>query len=399
MNFLDYRFSNKPLAAMAIGTARLPDRETTAEIIQACVELGVLYIDTAPLYRYQSKEENAERWVGEAIRGLRDKVILSAKCSPGDGWEGVGEFSPARGQSVTTADDFWHMVEQSLTYLQVDHFDCYQLWAIHSPLQFDTAFRKGGWMEAAMQAKEQGVFRHLGVTGHDKSAEIRRWIDTGCFEMITIPFHLLDLSRLEGVRYAHEKGTPVVAMNPLGGGLLGAESPEIAHTMADFEVTSTADLALRFVTAFPGVTALCGLSTVQQVTDNAASLSKPRWSEERREEVARRMEGLRARAGRMCTSCGYCLPCDQGIPIPELLKLYNCSQVLGLETARAELTGLLQFLQEHDRSPDRCVECGVCERRCPNGLPIRSLLAEVLTTLVQPRIAERRIPAAATRDG
>jgi uncharacterized protein len=380
MNYLDYRLSNKPLAAMAMGTARLPDRETTAKIIRACVELGVLYIDTAPLYRYESKEENAERWVGEAIAGLRDKVILSAKCSPGDGWEGVGEFSPTRGQSVTTADNFWHMVEQSLTYLQVDHFDCYQLWAIHSPLQFETAFRKGGWMEAAMRAKEQGVFHHLGITGHGKSAEIRRWIDTGCFEMITIPFHILDLSRLEAVRYAHEKGMPVAAMNPLGGGLLGTESPEIARAMADVGATSTADLALRFVTAFPGVAALCGLSSVPQVAANAASLSKPRWSEARRDEIARRMGGLRARAGRMCTSCGYCLPCDQGIPIPDIFRLHNCAQVLGLEAARAELTGLLQFLRSYDRSPDRCTDCGACEKRCPDGLPIRALLAEVLAT-------------------
>ena len=381
MNLLSYRFNDKPLAAMALGTSRLPDRETTAEIIRACVELGTLYIDTAPLYRYESKDENAERWVGEAIQGLRDKVILSAKCSPGDGWEGVGEFNHVRGQSVTTADDLWRMLEQSLTYLQVDHFDCYQLWGVHAPVQFEAAFRKGGWMEAAMQAKEQGVFRHLGITGHDKAAEIRRWLDTGCFEMITVPFHLLDLSRLEGVRYAHEKGVPVVAMNPLGGGLLGADSPETMRTMADFGVTSAADLALRFVTAFPGVAALCGLSTVQQVATNAASLSKPRWSDTDRDEIARRMEGLRARAGRMCTSCGYCLPCDQGLMIPEILKLHNCSQVLGLETARTELIGLLQFLREYDKSPDSCTQCGKCEQRCPNGLPIRALLAEAMAAV------------------
>ena len=90
--------------------------------------------------------------------------------------------------------------------LQVDKLDCYQLWAIHVPQLFDEAMKKGGWMEGVQKARTEGLFRHLGITGHADSKEIIRWVDSGLFEMITVPFHMMDLSRLEGIRYAQLQG-------------------------------------------------------------------------------------------------------------------------------------------------------------------------------------------------
>ncbi|MEI6603179.1 MAG: aldo/keto reductase [Clostridia bacterium] len=83
INQMNVTLAGKPLATMSVGCMRWDGPEHVTEIVHTCVEHGALYLDTSPMYCFRSEEENSERWVGEAIKGIREKVILSAKCCQG----------------------------------------------------------------------------------------------------------------------------------------------------------------------------------------------------------------------------------------------------------------------------------------------------------------------------
>jgi len=163
MNYLKTEIAGKPLATMSIGCMRWEGREQAAQAICECVANDVLYLDTSPMYCFRTEEENSERWVGHAIKEnkLRDKVILSTKCSPGNGGNGIGEFNQANGFSIQTADQFRSTFEQSLNRLQTDKLDCYQMWTVSTDEVYESAFKKCGWLEGAMKAKDEGLFKHL----------------------------------------------------------------------------------------------------------------------------------------------------------------------------------------------------------------------------------------------
>lgn len=380
MNYTGYQFNNKPLAKLAMGCMRFPSRVATAEVIAECVRHDVLYLDTSPCYLYQSDEENCETWVGAAIQGLRDKVILSAKCAVGNGGNEVGDYDPSRGFSITTADQVRKQIEQSLKRLNVDKLDCYQLWAVHSPNLFDEALKPGGWLEGVLKAREEGLFTHLGITGHGDATEMKRWVDSGLFEMVTSNFHLLDTSRLPGIRYAHEHGIAVIAMNPLAGGMLTTENPRLVELLSDLGITTPRVAALQYVMAYPGVTALSGMTSAQEARENIAVAAGPQWSLEQSDEAGRRMEDLCKSVEHLCTMCGYCGKCPQEIWIPGVLHLRNHYQLFQSDWS------IQEFKNRHEHwgnaaKADRCTACGACESKCPNSLPISKLMREVMATL------------------
>jgi len=370
-------FNNKPLGELSIGCMRFPSREDAIKVVRKSVENGAFYLDTSPAYCYHSETENTETWVGEAIKGIRDKVILSAKCSTGNGGDDIGEYSPAHGFSITTADQVRKEIEQSLRRLDVDKLDCYQLWAVHSPKIFNEAFKKGGWMEGVMKAKDEGLFDHLGITGHGGSADIKTWVDAGCFEMMTVPFNIMDNSRLEGIRYALSKNMAVIAMNPLAGGFLGSPSESIAKAMTEFDIDSAFDMAFRYVTSFEGVSALAGMSYESQAEDNIRVFAKKGFTEKQAEEVRIKFFSMINAKEHKCTSCGYCMPCPNGINIPEVLKIRNYATVLELESAKNDLKN--RYTRDDGFKVENCTECLACESKCPNAVNIVELLKEVRT--------------------
>ena len=364
---------------MSIGCMRFPDRSVAAEIINKSAEYDVVYLDTSPMYCYKSEEDNTETWTGAAIKGNREKFIVSAKCSPGNGGNEIGEYDKARGFSVNSADKVRGQIEQSLKRLNVDYFDCYQLWAAHVPLIFDEALKPNGWMEGVLKAREEGIFKHLGITGHADSTEIKRWVDSGYFEMITVPYNIIDNSREEGIKYALDKGLAVIAMNPLVGGLMGGASEPLSQQMADMQVESAVDLALRYVVSIPGVSALCGMTTVDHVSIDVKSVSKDLWNPDARNIVRDRLNTFMGSAENICTECKYCMPCPQDINIPGILSLRNYYNVLKLESAANEYRNRYSWWGDSWKA-DRCVSCGVCESKCPNSLPISKLMNEITET-------------------
>jgi len=133
----------------------------TVEGYRAALDCGVTYVDTARAYR----DGDDERVIGEAIAGRRDRLVLATKTGRRDA-EGAREE-----------------LETSLRLLGTDYVDIWQLHHLNSRPEREQALGSGGAYEAAVRAREEGLVRFIGVTGHDW-AEVGAAVATGLFDTV-----------------------------------------------------------------------------------------------------------------------------------------------------------------------------------------------------------------------
>jgi predicted aldo/keto reductase-like oxidoreductase len=195
-----------------------------------------------------------------------------------------------------------------------------------------------------------------------------------------VQYNLLDQANEEAIAHAHEQGMGVAIMGPVGGGRLVAPSEQILG-MAD-EAQSTPEVALRFVLSNPSVTlALSGMKTLKMVDENVATASREGGlSAEERQRFMEALGEVQQLSDLYCTGCGYCLPCPSKVYIPGNFEALNYYRVWGLEKlARRRYKQLGR--NKSRRWAAACVECGECESKCPQSIPIRERLKEVVETL------------------
>ena len=332
------------------------DRDLTIPMLRKAIELGINYFDTAIFYC----NNDSQRTLGEAMRGQRDRVVLSTK----------NNFHEA------PADAWWARLEESLTLLQTGVIDLYNL---HG-MSWDTWVRHidvpGGKLALLQKAKDQGLIRHIACSFHDNAEALVKLGETGVFESITLQYNLLDRSLHDAIYRLKELNIGVVVMGPVGGGRLGVDSERIRKITGN-QVRSTPEAALRFVLAHPGVSvALSGMSSLDMLQQNVRIVAetKPFTAVEitRIDEEAQR---VREKKGVPCTACGYCMPCPFGVNIPGNFGIYNDYLIYGLtENARRAYSGL-------EGKAVRCSECGACLSKCPQKIEIPSHLRGVTREL------------------
>ncbi|MCL4514683.1 MAG: 4Fe-4S dicluster domain-containing protein, partial [Firmicutes bacterium] len=165
---------------------------------------------------------------------------------------------------------------------------------------------------------------------------------------------------------------------------LGAPS-EAIQSLIPGGVKSSAEMALRFVLSNPQVSvALSGMGSVQMVEENVATASRAEHlSQEERRRIAEIMEENRRLADLYCTGCNYCMPCPNGVNIPENFRYMNYHRVYGLKDYAREAYGRLgqpdNFVK--GEKAESCLECGECETKCPQKLHIIHQLKEVARVL------------------
>jgi predicted aldo/keto reductase-like oxidoreductase len=140
------------------------------------------------------------------------------------------------------------------------------------------------------------------------------------------------------------------------------------------------ELALRFVLSNPNVTvALSGMETMQMVEENIAVASDSRsLSKEESSAIEDHLLRLKDMAKLYCTGCGYCLPCPQGVAIPKIFERFNLGSVYGLwDAAKKQYASIGTNEWDPGKRADACVDCGLCEKKCPQKIPIRKQLKDV----------------------
>jgi predicted aldo/keto reductase-like oxidoreductase len=374
MNYTVFGNTGVKVSALGFGAMRLPmkeaggkkivDEELAIPLMQKAFDMGVNYIDSAPLYC----EKLSEVAVGKALKGYRDKVYLSTK-------------NPVEDDS---GDHWMERLEKSLKNLDTDYIDFYHFWGIGLSSFKSWQGLKYGPLEAAHKAKDQGLIKHISFSYHDSAENYKPIVDSGHFESTLVQYNLLDRSNEENIAYAKSKGLGVVVMGPVGGGRLGAPSEKIQGLLKNKSV-STAEMALRFVLANDNINiALSGMGNLQMLNENAEIASRTgQLTEDEMSRIKAMMEENKNLAKLYCTGCNYCKPCPQGIDIPHLFEIMNRYRVYGLKehakSAYDELMKGLSWIKSADAS--KCVKCGECEKKCPQKLPIIKQLEETHAVL------------------
>lgn len=382
MQYVEYGKTGLTLSRLGMGCMRLPsqevdgktiyDKEAGIALIRRAIELGVNYFDTAPYYC----DRQSESILGEALGGgLRDKVYVSTK-------------NPIENDS---GGDYEKRLENSLNSLKTDHIDFYHFWGISLNTFINSVCAKDGPLERARKLKEQGVIKHISFSFHDGDAgksegdnliEILKRGE-GVLESLLVQYNLMDRGKEQGIALARQMGMGVAVMGPVGGGRLGAPS-DVIKALLPGKVQSSAEAALRFVLANPNIhLALSGVSTIAQLEENAkiAGDNSP-LSETELAQIDAMMQENERLAGLYCTGCKYCMPCPQGIDIPAVFTIMNYHRIYKItDYARNNyaLIGRVPWMKYKNAAA--CVDCGVCEQKCPQSLPIRAQLKETHKTL------------------
>jgi predicted aldo/keto reductase-like oxidoreductase len=332
---MEYRVLGKTgLKVSALGFGGIPiqriDAQDARELMHQVMEAGINYIDSARGYTV------SEEYIGYAIEGIRDQFVLATK-------------SMARDKESMARD-----VDISLKNFRTDYIDLYQ---IHNPnaSQLETVCAPGGALEALLEARAAGKIGHIGITLH--SADVFRqalaldWVETVMF-----PYNIVETQAEELIAACAEKNIGFICMKPLAGGAI-----------------DDATLAMRFISHNSNVTVtIPGMAEKKELDENVAAFcdDTPLTQQE-----IEKINGIRKElGGNFCRRCGYCAPCSVGIGIPAALVAEGYHLRYNLKDyamARYEASGA---------PASSCVDCGLCEERCPYHLPIRQMLKRVVST-------------------
>jgi len=348
------------VSQLGYGAMRLPmvgegddahiDRDLAIPMLRRAFEAGLCYVDTAVGYC----NKDSQRVVGEALKGWRDKIVLSTKNH---------EYEDEK--------QWWQHLEDSLERLQVDYIEIYNHHGIRWARYTEHVEPKLG--KLMRKAKDQGLIKHIGCSFHDTNENLINLVNTGYAEVITLQYNMLDRQLEEGIALAHERGIGVVVMGPVAGGRLGVSSSVLSDMVPG--VNRVPELALRFVLSNPNVSlALSGMSTMQQVEENLVTASAAKTlSDDDKAAIDSQLARLKEMADLYCTGCGYCMPCPQEVNIPYIFQKYNEGRVYGLWQVSRE-----QYARwrTSGKQADACIECGECEAKCPQNIPIRQQLAD-----------------------
>ena len=352
------------------GCMRLPmngeevDMEQTKRMVDTFLDRGFNYFDTAHGY-IQGKSERALK-AALTSRYPREKYILTDKLTD---------------CFFKTQADIRPFFESQLEACGVDYFDFYLMHA-QSETSF-AHFKACRAYETAFQLKAEGKVRHVGISFHDR-AEVLEQILTEYpqVEVVQIQFNYVDYEDLaiqsrSCYEVCRKFGKPVIVMEPVKGGSLVNLPEEAKKVLEDLHGGSPASYAIRFAAGFPGIRmVLSGMSDMEQMLDNTSFMADFQPLNEREMAAIRKVQEIfRSKNLIPCTACRYCTDgCPQHISIPDLFAVMNTKQIHHDWNAD-------YYYNEVHTAPGRrasdCLECGKCEKACPQHLPIRKLLKDV----------------------
>lgn len=349
------------------GTARLgfggmrfedpTDHEKSVSTVLRAHEKGITYFDTAPGYCGDQSEIILGKAVSEMKKSGRPFTI-STKSMKSDG------------------DELRAQLEESLRRLNVDTIDYFNCWYVLTMNDWERR-KSGGAVDAILKAKEEGLVRHAVFSTHLSGSDIRRVIEEGYFEGVTLGYSAINFPfRQEGIEAAAERGMGVVVMNPLGGGLI-PQNPDAFEYLKVRPDQNMLEAALHFLWSDERITVpMVGFRNEKDVDTAAAALET--FVPYTDEEVTRIRSSVEQEMNAMCTNCMYCRGCPEDIRVWAFMETWNHLKLSGGESAADRLKYYWGISPE---DMDRCTACGHCEAVCTQKLPILERFEDIKAAL------------------
>ena len=306
---MQYRKDKKgnDISLLGYGCMRFTRKGTAIDLdkaereVMTAIRGGVNYLDTAYIY------PGSEVAVGEILQRnqCRDKVYIASKLPH---------------YLIKSVEGAEKTFQEELKRLKTDHIDYYLMHMLTDMATWEKLKKLGieQWIASKLSS---GQIRNIGFSYHGSTDIFRQLVDAYDWDFCQIQYNYMDeysQAGVEGLRYANEKGLPVIIMEPLRGGRLVNYLPESAKKIfeRDPEGRMPAELAFKWLYDQPEVTCvLSGMNSVEMVEQNLSTASKAHPGcmttsdkelvEQVREEISRSVK-----VG--CTGCGYCMPCQQG---------------------------------------------------------------------------------------
>ena len=307
----------------ALPIQRIPKADAV-KLVRRAYESGINYFDTANMYT------DSEEKLSAALMDVRENVIISTK-------------SGATDKATAMAH-----IEQSLRHL--GYIDLFQF---HNPAQLPDPGDPNGAFAAALEMKERGYIRHIGITNH-RHHIAKAAIESGNYETLQFPFcHLA--TEVDGELVAACKAADIgfIAMKGLSGGLL-----------------TNAEACYAFMQQYDNVVPIWGIQRERELDQWLEfSARKITMTPELSAVIDKDRTEL---AGTFCRGCGYCLPCAAKIDIPNSARM-------SLLLRRAPYKPYMSD-EWHEKMHriENCIHCDACKSRCPYHLDTPSLLAYML---------------------
>ena len=302
------------------------DEDYAVRLLRAAYEGGINYFDTANAYT------DSEKKIGLALSDVRDKIIISTK-------------SAARDKAGVLAH-----IENSLRMMKTDHIDLFQF---HQVTEVPDPNDPNGAYAGALEAREKGWIRHIGVTSHRVNIA-EDCIASGLFETLQFPFSYISSERdLALAKKCREADMGFIAMKGLAGGML-----------------NNARACHAFMKSHDNVVPIWGIQKLEELEQWLALAEEdPDLDEELSAFIRQERQEL---SGSFCRSCGYCMPCPAGI------EIFNCARMNMLLRRSPWQQYMTDAWREKMEKINDCIGCHSCSSRCPYQLDTPNLLKYML---------------------
>jgi len=298
-------------------------------VISRAADMGITYFDTARGY----SKGNNERMVGAALKGVRNKIVLSSKSEAKTAPEAIAEL------------------DTSLKELGTDHLD---IWYMHSR---DTVAAIPDELVTVWEnAKTQGKIRHIGISTHNPSAILDRVLSVGKFEVLLSTYSFATPTKNDD------------AYNKLTAAGIGLVAMKVMAPAARAKKPNGPLAALKWVLRDTRIaTAVPSMTDMDQLEMNFRAMAEPFGAEDQ-QLLARIDREIRPLYCRMCYQCSG--QCPKGAAIPESIRYLSYADFYGQFGLGREH---FLALPEEARAV-RCNDCASCQVRCPNGVHVSERL-------------------------
>jgi aryl-alcohol dehydrogenase-like predicted oxidoreductase len=226
---------------LSFGGQRIVDghnctEEEAIEIVNTAIDRGIRYFDTAWIY----SRGQAESRLGKVAKHRRSEMWIATKVFD------------------TTRDGARRQLEESLARLQTDHVNEWRFHDVFSYERLDAFTGKGGALETALKAREEGLIRNISISGHRDPQVLVEALNRFPFDSALIAVSALDhffrSFAEEFLPIANAKGVATIGMKVLG---LGSLTHEVERS-------------LRYAFSLPLGTVIVGMESMAQLKQNLA---------------------------------------------------------------------------------------------------------------------------------